>query len=340
MNATAAAPRARAAAKAVGTGPAAIATAGLRKSYGAVTVLDGIDLTVRAGTVFALLGPNGAGKTTMVRILTTLLPPDSGTAAVFGADVVRTPEAARRHFSLTGQYAAVDELLTGEENLVMMGRLNHLGGAGARRRAAELLDRFDLVDARKRRVRTYSGGMRRRLDLAISLIADPPVIFLDEPTTGLDPRSRRAVWAAIARLVESGSTIFLTTQYLEEADQLADRVAVLHGGRVVADGTPAELKDGMARTLVELRFAADDAYGAAAALLSGPDVRAEPESLVLRVPGAGDAAQVKHLLDLLEAHDVHISRLTLSEPTLDEVFLSLTDPAAHHSAADTNQDAT
>lgn len=326
MNTTTAAPKAAPPADAPTRGRStAIAISGLRKSFGAVPVLDGIDLEVQAGTVLALLGPNGAGKTTMVRVLATLLPPDSGRAAVMGHDVVRDPAAARGCFSLTGQYAAIDQLLTGEENLVMMGRLNHLGGAGARRRAAELLDQFDLVDARKRRVKTYSGGMRRRLDLAISLIADPPVIFLDEPTTGLDPRSRRAVWAAITRLVDSGITIFLTTQYLEEADQLADRIAVLHGGKVVADGTPGELKDSMARNLVELSFADATAYGSAAALLSGPETQADAEALVLRIPGEGDADQVKRLLDMLAAHYVPVARVMVREPTLDDVFLSLTD---------------
>ncbi len=222
--------------------PYTIETERLTKAYGSTPVLRGLDLRVERGSVFALLGPNGAGKTTTVKLLATLLRPDGGSARVAGFDLVREPERVRGAISLTGQYAAVDELLTGAENLRMMARLRHLRRAAARARAAELLERFDLVEAADRRVATYSGGMRRRLDLAVSLIADPPVLFLDEPTTGLDPRSRRAIWAAVGELAERGTTVLLTTQYLEEADQLADRVAVLDGGAVVAEGTAAELK--------------------------------------------------------------------------------------------------
>ncbi|HEY7100253.1 MAG TPA: ATP-binding cassette domain-containing protein, partial [Mycobacteriales bacterium] len=220
----------------------AVETIGLRKAYGPTTVLAGVDLTVTRGSVFALLGPNGAGKTTTVRILATLQPPDGGTARVAGRDVVGEPDAVRRAISLTGQFAAVDDQLTAEENLLLIGRLRRLGRAERRRRAAELLDMLDLTADARRRVKTFSGGMRRKVDLAMSLVGRPEVLFLDEPTTGLDPRSRQAVWDVVGELVGSGVTIFLTTQYLEEADQLADRISVLDGGRVVATGSADELK--------------------------------------------------------------------------------------------------
>ena len=222
------------------TAIAAIAVVDLRKSYGDLLVLDGIDLTVERGTVFALLGSNGAGKTTLVRILATLLKPDSGSASVGGYDVVEEPAHVRESISLTGQFAAVDEVLTGRENLVLMARLWHVPDRN--RAAAELLERFDLTDAADRRVATYSGGMRRRLDIAMSLIGDPPVLFLDEPTTGLDPQARLEVWSSIRELARQGTTVLLTTQYLDEAEQLADRIAILHEGRIIADGTLAELK--------------------------------------------------------------------------------------------------
>jgi ABC-2 type transport system ATP-binding protein len=221
---------------------AAIDVRGLRKSYAGRTVLDGVDLSVSAGTVTALLGPNGAGKTTIVNILSTLLRPDAGTATVAGCDAVRDPDGVRAAIGLTGQFSAVDGLLTGEENLLLMGRLRHLGAKGSRARAAELLERFDLVEAARKPLATYSGGMRRRLDLAMTLVTRPEVIFLDEPTTGLDPRSRHTMWDVVRGLVADGTTVLLTTQYLDEADELADRVAVLDGGRIVAEGTPAELK--------------------------------------------------------------------------------------------------
>jgi ABC-2 type transport system ATP-binding protein len=296
---------------------------GLRKSFGELPVLTGLDLLVEAGSVFALLGPNGAGKTTTVRILSTLLRADGGTAVVAGHDVAREPGEVRRRISLTGQYAAVDAPLTAEENLVMMGRLRRLGRAAARRRAAELIERFGLGHVRDRRVATFSGGTKRRLDLAMSLVSDPPVVFLDEPTTGLDPRSRRDVWEAVAELRASGTTVMLTTQYLEEADRLADRIAVIDGGRVVAEGTAAELKARVGSETIELRFAAEDELAAAATLL--PGAIADRERLTLRVPGDGTAAGVRALLDELAGRDLEPAALDLHRPTLDEVFLTLTE---------------
>ena len=256
--------------------PYAIETTGLRKAFAGTPVLAGVDLQVRPGTVFSLLGPNGAGKTTTVRLLCTLLRPDAGTARVAGLDVVADRRRVRRAISLTGQHAAVDELQTGEENLRMMGRLQGLGRSAARARACELLGRFELRDAGRRRVGTYSGGMRRRLDLAAGLVGEPQVVFLDEPTVGLDPRSRQAMWDTVAGLAGEGVTVFLTTQYLEEADRLADRVAVLDGGRIVAEGTPAELKRRVADQRVELTFADADAYAAAAAHARRARARGRP----------------------------------------------------------------
>jgi ABC-2 type transport system ATP-binding protein len=290
-----------------------IETEALRKSYGDVAVLAGLDLRVESGSVFALLGPNGAGKTTTVRILSTLAKADAGRAAVCGHDVATAPRRVRASISLTGQYAAVDEMLTGRENLRLMARLR-----GARR-ADGLLERFDLVAAADRRVATYSGGMRRRLDLAMSLVSDPPVVFLDEPTTGLDPRSRRDVWAAVTGLKESGVTVLLTTQYLEEADQLADRIAVLDHGRVIAEGTAEELKARVGTETVELFFADLEALGEAAVVLE--DATVDLERLSLRVAGDGSAACVKDLLDRVDG----VERLDLHRPTLDEAFLTLTE---------------
>ncbi|GAB3210335.1 ATP-binding cassette domain-containing protein [Marinactinospora thermotolerans] len=306
------------------TDDASIHVAGLEKAFGRTAVLRGVDLDVTAGTVYALLGPNGAGKTTMVRILSTLIPPDAGRAKVAGFDVVREADRVRGAISLTGQYAAVDELLTGEENLVMMGRLGGLGRAGARTRAHELLDRFGLGGAARRRVATYSGGMRRRLDLAAGLVTRPTVLFLDEPTTGLDPRSRQEMWAAVTELTREGVTVLLTTQYLEEADRLADRIAVIDGGRVVAEGTPDELKRGAPGECVELRFATEDDYRQAAAVLAGAGVHPAPEELLLTVDADGSVGQIKSLLDRLDRHDAVIDRLVLRKPTLDDVFLTLT----------------
>lgn len=294
---------------------------GLRKAYGSTAVLDGIDLEVAEGSIFALLGPNGAGKTTTIRILSTLTKPDAGELRVAGFDVVREAAKVRGVISLTGQYAAVDGEQTGRENLVMVGRLMHLGRAGARRRAGELLERFDLVDAADRRVKTYSGGMRRRLDLAMSLVAAPEVIFLDEPTTGLDPASRNTMWDAIRDLVRTGTTIFLTTQYLEEADRLADRIMVLDKGKVAAHGTADALKAKVGGDRLDLRFTSAAALGVAVTRLGGfPD----RERLVLSVPSDGTATHLHSVLDDLRAANAVPAQVSSHRPTLDDVFLALT----------------
>ncbi|WP_223695051.1 ATP-binding cassette domain-containing protein [Leifsonia poae] len=283
----------------------AIEVTDLRKSFGDERVLDGIDLHVQAGTVFALLGPNGAGKTTLINILATLVTPDSGSASVAGYDVVAEREGVKRSISLTGQSAAVDEVLTGEENLRMMARLSGYTPAAARLRAAELIGRFDLSDAARKRVKTYSGGMRRRLDLAISLVATPPVIFLDEPTTGLDTRSRQTLWTMILALASQGITIFLTTQYLEEADQLADRIAVIDHGLVVAEGTAAELKARVGGEVVELRDANDE--------------------IVRELPTDGTVHGLRDAIDTLDAAAVPGSSVSIRKPSMDDVFLALTE---------------
>ncbi|GAA0796732.1 ATP-binding cassette domain-containing protein [Spirilliplanes yamanashiensis] len=292
----------------------------LSKRYGATEVLRGLDLTVRAGSVFALLGPNGAGKTTLVRILATLVEPDAGRATVAGHDVVRERRRVQEAISLTGQHTAVDELLTGTENLVMAARLRRFGRRDARRRAAELLDEFDLAAAGHRLARTYSGGMRRRLDLAMSLVRAPRVLFLDEPTTGLDPRSRQTTWDAVAALARAGVTVLLTTQYLEEADQLADRVALLDRGAIIADGTPDELKARLAGDRVEL------AVPEAAAALAVLGARAAHDAArgTVTVPTDGSAAAVRALLNTLDTHGVRVDRVAVHRPTLDDVFLTLT----------------
>ena len=303
-------------------GVPAIRASGITKSYGDHKVLRGVDLTVPAGSVFALLGPNGAGKTTLVRILATLSRPDSGTATVAGYDLVRQAAAVRASISLTGQNVAVDELLTGVENLVMIGRLRRLSRADARRRAAELLERVDLVDAGRRRVKTYSGGMRRRLDLAMSLVTGPPVIFLDEPTTGLDPRSRQQMWAAVSELARGGSTIFLTTQYLEEADQLADRIMMIDKGSVVAEGTAQELKWRLEGERVVLTFADTPSFEKA---LSDVDyVNVDAERRMVSISTDGSAAQVRHLLDRMDTLGAAVDKVAVQQPTLDDVFLALT----------------
>jgi ABC-2 type transport system ATP-binding protein len=282
----------------------AIEVVGLRKSFGGQRVLGGIDLRVQAGTVFALLGPNGAGKTTLINILSTLVEPDEGTASVAGHDVITDREGVKRAISLTGQSAAVDEVLTAEENLRMMARLSGYTAADARVRATALLEQFDLVDASRKRVKTYSGGMRRRLDLAISLVATPPVIFLDEPTTGLDTRSRQTLWGMILELAAQGITIFLTTQYLGEADQLADRIAVIDGGVVVAEGTAAELKARVGGEVVELRDADDE--------------------IVRELPTDGSVHGLRAAIDQLDAAGVTGSSVSIRKPSLDDVFLALT----------------
>src|ERR1700737_2355986 len=276
----------------------AIAATGLRKSYGDKIVLDGVDLEVAEGTIFSLLGPNGAGKTTMVQILSTLIRADGGEMRVAGHDLARDPDAVRAAIGVTGQYSAVDKFLTGEENLILMADLHHLGRAEGRRRAAELLEQFDLVEAAKKTAAAYSGGMRRRLDLAMTLVGDPRIIFLDEPTTGLDPRSRRTMWQIIRDLVASGVTILLTTQYLEEADVLADRIVVLDQGKLVAQGTPDELKRLIPGGHIRLQFA--DARGLEAAARSLGEVVREDEALALQVPNDGSVRSIKALLDRLD----------------------------------------
>jgi ABC-2 type transport system ATP-binding protein len=306
----------------------AVEASGLEKSYGTVRVLDGVDLRVERGSVFALLGPNGAGKTTTVRILTTLIRPDAGQARVAGFDVVRDRRRVRRAISLTGQYAALDELQTGAENLRMMGRLSGLSGRRARRRAGELLERFDLADSGDRQVATWSGGMRRRLDLAASLVADPTVIFLDEPTTGLDPRGRQAMWQVVGDLAGSGVTVFLTTQYLEEADRLADRIALLDGGRVVADGTATQLKGRIAEQRLDLVLADAAAFQDAAGLLGGRAVQRDPGRLTISVATDGSAAQVRALLDEVDPGRRGVRTFAVHTATLDDVFLALTGRGA------------
>ncbi|MEU9837603.1 ATP-binding cassette domain-containing protein [Actinomadura sp. NPDC048032] len=300
----------------------AIQVTGLRKAFGDTTVLDGIDFEVPRGTVYSLLGPNGAGKTTAVRILSTLLRADGGEASVAGRDLRRDPDGVRRAIGVTGQYSAVDGLLTGRENLILMADLHRLGKAAGRRAADEMLERFDLVEAAGRKAGTYSGGMRRRLDIAMTLIGAPQIIFLDEPTTGLDPRSRRTTWELIRGLVRSGVTIFLTTQYLEEADHLADRIAVLDGGRLVAEGTSEELKRLVPGGHVRLRFADLAALDAAARTLGS--VTRDDDSLALQVPGDGGVASLRTLLGRLEAASVEVAELSVHTPDLDDVFLALT----------------
>jgi ABC-2 type transport system ATP-binding protein len=312
----------RQAAESLFAAPAAISATGLRKSYGDLLVLDGIDLTVAAGTVFALLGPNGAGKTTTVQILSTLIEADAGEAQVVGHDLATEVRDVRASIGVTGQFSAVDGLLTGRENLILMADLHHLGRREGRRRADELLERFDLVEAAKKPIASYSGGMRRRLDLAMTLIADPRLIFLDEPTTGLDPRSRRDLWAIIRELVADGVTIFLTTQYLEEADRLADRIAVLDQGRLVAEGTAAELKRLVPGGHITLRFA--DEAGLAAAALVLPVIARDDDALTLQTPGDGGVASLETLLARLRAESIHVEELSVHRPDLDDVFLALT----------------
>jgi ABC-2 type transport system ATP-binding protein len=301
-----------------------VTASGLRKSFGSTVALDGVDLRVEQGSVFALLGPNGAGKTTTIQILATLLRPDAGMATVAGHDVLREPMAVRGVISLTGQYAAVDKAQTGRESLVMVGRLMHLGRARARSRAMELLERFDLVEAMDRRVKGYSGGMRRRLDLAMSLIGQPKVIFLDEPTTGLDPASRTTMWDAINELVLAGTTIVLTTQYLEEADRLADQVMVIDQGRVVASGTADQLKAQVGGHRVDLRFADTSTVAGAAKLFGGSAAVADAQQWTLSVPSDGSAAHLHRMLDELRAADLQPATVSSHQPTLDDVFLALT----------------
>ena len=304
--------------------PLAISATSLTKSYREHQVVRGINLRVTPGSVFALLGPNGAGKTTTVRILATLTRPTSGTALVAGHDIVDDPRGVRRSISVTGQYAALDDLQTGAENLRMIGRLAGLTAEQARQRAAELLTQFDLTEAANRRVGTWSGGMRRRLDIAASLVVEPLIVFLDEPTTGLDPRSRLALWNVIAQLASAGITIFLTTQYLEEADRLADRVALIDGGRIVAEGTPAELKRRVGNSRLDLDLVSDDAFMSAIDRLGARATRTDRAALSISVPTDGSAAQVRALLDEIDPGHHLLSQFTVHTATLDDVFLSLT----------------
>ncbi|MGW0117575.1 ATP-binding cassette domain-containing protein [Streptomyces sp. NPDC003327] len=306
------------------TPPAALSAVGLRKSYGDKTVLDGIDLHIPAGSVFALLGPNGAGKTTAVKILSTLVTADGGQAQVAGHDLTAAPQAVRAAIGVTGQFSAVDGLITGEENMLLMADLHHLSKREGRRVAAELLARFDLTDAAKKPASTYSGGMKRRLDIAMTLVGDPEIIFLDEPTTGLDPRSRHTMWQIIRELVTGGVTVFLTTQYLEEADELADRIAVLNNGTIAAEGTAEELKRLVPGGHVRLRFTDPAAYRAAATTLHA--ATRDDEALALQLPSDGSQRELRSVLDWLDSAGIEADELTVHTPDLDDVFFALTGP--------------
>ncbi|MCX5443392.1 ATP-binding cassette domain-containing protein [Streptomyces sp. NBC_00056] len=302
----------------------AIAANGLRKSYGDKTVLDGIDLAVPEGTVFALLGPNGAGKTTAVKILSTLLSPDpaSGEIRVGGHDLATQAQAVRGAIGVTGQFSAVDGLITGEENMLLMADLHHLPKREGRRVAAELLERFDLVDAASKPASTYSGGMKRRLDIAMTLVGNPRIIFLDEPTTGLDPRARHNMWGIIRELVTDGVTVFLTTQYLDEADELADRIAVLNNGKIAAEGSADELKRLIPGGHIRLRFTDPDAYQNAASAMSGSS--RDDEALTLQIPSDGSQRDLRSVLDRLDSAGIEADELTVHTPDLDDVFFALT----------------
>jgi ABC-2 type transport system ATP-binding protein len=304
----------------------AIETSGLVKTFGATRALDGLDLHIRKGSVYGLLGPNGAGKTTAIRVLATLLKPDGGTATVLGFDVVRDAKAVREKVSLTGQYASVDEDLTGLENLILVGRLLGLSWRDARKRAGELLEAFGLADAAKRQVQTYSGGMRRRIDIASSLVAVPEVLFLDEPTTGLDPRSRNQVWELVRRIAGEGTTVLLTTQYLDEADRLAERMAVVDRGRVIAEGTSRELKASVGSNALHVRVASADQRDAARDLVTrvlgdGILPSADPLEVTAKLQNPAQAAEV---LTALTRSGIGVAQFSLGNPSLDEVFLALT----------------
>lgn len=301
-----------------------IEAVGLKKAYKSNQVLNGVDIRIKRGSMLALLGPNGAGKTTTVRILSTLLKADAGKVTIEGFDLVDEADKVRGVIGLTGQSAAVDEMLTGRENLVMMGQLYHLTKASAKERAEELLKEFDLVDAANRPLKTYSGGMRRRLDLAVSLIATPPVIFLDEPTTGLDPRSRITMWGIINRLKENGATILLTTQYLDEADQLADQIIVIDGGKVIAEGTAKELKSKIGNDRLEVTFTNKKSYEAALNVLGKIVTEHNDDDLTVTALIKDTNKDVKKVLDILSENNVKISSMAVHKPTLDDVFLSLT----------------
>ncbi|NGO74477.1 ATP-binding cassette domain-containing protein [Streptomyces sp. YC504] len=313
----------------------AIAVSGLRKAYGDKVVLDGIDFEVAAGSIFSMLGPNGAGKTTTVNILTTLLTADAGTVRVAGHDVAKATKQVRASIGVTGQFAAVDDLLSGRENLQLMADLKRVGSGD--QVVKSLLERFDLEESADKMAVTYSGGMRRKLDLAMTLVGAPKIIFLDEPTTGLDPRSRRTMWGIVRDLVAEGTTIFLTTQYLEEADQLADRIVVLNQGRLVAQGTADELKRQIPGTHVRLRFADPQELGAAARIL--PAGTPDEEELVLRVPSDGQSRSLRALLDRLDEHALNAQEFSVHSPDLDDVFLALTGDTADVVAQRTDKEA-
>ncbi|WLQ51630.1 ATP-binding cassette domain-containing protein [Streptomyces poriferorum] len=316
--------------------PDAVSAIGLRKSYGDKVVLDGIDLRIPAGTVFALLGPNGAGKTTAVKILSTLVTADAGDLHVDGHDLTTDPQAVRAAIGVTGQFSAVDGLITGEENMLLMADLHHLSKQEGRRVAAELLERFDLTDAASRPASTYSGGMKRRLDIAMTLVGNPRIIFLDEPTTGLDPRSRHTMWGIIRTLVTSGVTVFLTTQYLDEADELADRIAVLNNGRIAAEGTADELKRLIPGGHVRLRFTDPAAYHSAASALE--EASRDDDALALQIPSDGSQRELRSILDWLDSAGIEADELTVHTPDLDDVFFALTgndQPAQPHQSKET-----
>ncbi|WP_405798730.1 ATP-binding cassette domain-containing protein [Streptomyces sp. NBC_01506] len=305
--------------------PTAVSATGLRKSYGDKLVLDGIDLSIPAGTVFALLGPNGAGKTTAVKILSTLITADAGELHVDGHDLAAEPQAVRAAIGVTGQFSAVDSLITGEENMLLMADLHHLSRREGRRVAAELLERFDLVEAAKKPASTYSGGMKRRLDIAMTLVGNPRIIFLDEPTTGLDPRSRHNMWGIIRGLVAGGVTVLLTTQYLDEADELADRIAVLNDGKIAAEGTADELKRLIPGGHIRLRFTDPSAYRSAADTLT--EATRDDEALSLSIPSDGSQRELRSILDWLDSAGIEADELTVHTPDLDDVFFALTGDA-------------
>lgn len=306
------------------SGKYAISVKGIHKSYGKLKVLQGINFDVPRGSIMALLGPNGAGKTTTIRILSTLLLPDKGSASINGHDPASSPAKVRASIGLTGQFAAVDEYLTGEENLLMMGRLYRLSPADSRRRTSELLEQFDLVTAAKRPVRTYSGGMKRRLDLAMSLIASPPIIFLDEPTTGLDPRSRLTMWDIIKRLAADGTTILLTTQYMDEADNLADNIIVIDNGRVIAEGTADKLKAKVGSDRLEITIAKKNDFQKALKAFDSDAIQSDEERRLISIASKGGVTKLKQVLQQLEDIKVEAENVSLHRPTLDDVFLSLT----------------